>query len=121
MLSEKALKLIQDYPSISSSRRVVTRGLLALLACSLWACSETELAAPEPSVCTPDTCPEGWCKLAINFSDDCADVFTSAEVLVGESLEPSNATVGTPFISVADIPQGTTVPVWVGLKAGNGQ
>ena len=113
MLSKKAPTLIQDYPSTSCSRRVITRVLLALLACNPWACSETALTAPEPSVCTTDTCPEGWCKLTINFSDDCTDVFSSAEVLIGESLEPASATVGTPFTSVADIPQGTTTPVWV--------
>ena len=91
------------------------RALLHLLVVSslCLACSETAITAPEPEVCTPDTCPDGWCKLTVSFSDDCTDLFAEAEVLIGNALEPENALLGTPFTSVSDVPQGTTVPVWI--------
>ena len=77
------------------------------------ACTDTTISAPEPAVCTVDTCPDGWCKLTVNFGADCTDAFTAAEVLIDEALEPENAVFGTPFTSVSDVPQGTTVPVWI--------
>ena len=80
---------------------------------TLLGCSDNLITTPEPNVCSVETCPEGWCKLQVRFSDDCTDLFADAEILIGESLEPESAYVGTPFVSQGDIPQGTTVPVWV--------
>ena len=89
--------------------------LLAGFACTMAfaSCSEETLETAPPFVCTPETCPNGSCKLQVAFADDCVGQVPAAEVLLNDALEPSVASAGTTFESTGDIPGGTTAIFWV--------
>ena len=110
--SENRCTATPYIPVRPASHRTNT-GMSCILALCISACASEPIIPPEPVICSEQTCPDGWCKLTINFVDDCKDLFETAEVLIGESLEPKSALVGTPFLSEGDIPVGTSEPVWI--------
>jgi hypothetical protein len=69
-------------------------------------CVDESVVDTKPFVCTPETCPQGSCKLSLVFHDDCAQKVKSGEVLLNNALEPKNATYGTTYTSMGDIPVG---------------
>ena len=99
------------------SRSVFSSALLPLVTVAFagmtYGCTAAPILPNEPNVCSEETCPEGWCQLTVNFVEDCEGQFDSAEVLIGDALEPENATVGVPFQSQGHVPFGASKPVWI--------
>ena len=87
--------------------------LAALAAVTLGGSDPPDLVSVEPFVCTQADCPDGSCKLRVSFAADCAGQIGNAEVLLNGALEPQFATVGSLFVSVGDVPVGTTAEFYI--------
>jgi hypothetical protein len=94
---------------ISALLFVVPLSLTFLVGCG----DEADLSGPDPFVCTAATCPQGACKLTVAFSPDCVGQIEFAEVVLNGSLEPQSATPTGSFVSVGDVPIGSTAEFYV--------
>ena len=66
-----------------------------------------------PFTCAAGDCPDGACKVRINFASDCKESLGTVEILIDGRLEPESASFGETFESEGDIPVGTTAKVFV--------
>jgi len=67
-------------------------------------CGDDGIDPSTPFVCTPDLCPQGSCKIEIEFSESCSGQLQNAEVLINNNLEPTAAIIDATFVSMGDIP-----------------
>ena len=86
----------------------------------LGACAESDVIHRDPFVCTPATCPQGACKLQIDFQASCSGTLSTAEIVFGfadkpaeAALEPKDAVFGKTFTSVGQVPVGSKGVFWV--------
>lgn len=66
-----------------------------------------------PFTCAAGDCPDGACKVRINFASDCKESLGNVEILIDGRLEPEVASFGATFQSEGDIPVGTTAQIFV--------
>lgn len=92
------------------SKRVPLTLVLFAVLCG---CGEDPPEGPAPFVCTPAECPQGACKLVVDFAEDCAGQVVNGEVLLNGALEPTVANQGAQFVSKGDIPVGQPGEYWI--------
>ncbi len=86
---------------------------IAFVFLASFGCGDDTLVTAEPFVCTPETCPNGSCKLEIEFADNCSGQVEGAEVFLGGALEPGTASFGTTYASTGDIPVSESHRFWI--------
>jgi len=88
---------------------VTTLAVLGITGCQ----QDDPILGPPPFQCTPQTCPDGACKLHLDFHEDCIGQVVDAEILMNGALEPQTATYGSAFISVGETPANSEAEFWI--------
>lgn len=88
--------------------------MLLCVAAGLGGCGDgPDLSGPDPWLCTPAECPDGGCKLHVEFHDDCGGQVDFAEILLNGALEPTPARFGEEFISLGETPVDDQAVFWI--------